>query len=544
MSPLRKSGAEHHRTLSHLPQSVPLLSAPAARAIISWWGREVHIWNLPKRFDELLDEVDVETDIDRQRKLLGRILIKGNSDITSAAVSLDGSLLVVSTASETKAFQLRQPGSASEQLRITKVDLPEGIASRGATQVAVSPDGAWICCAQAIGSFAIVEVTNSGPQSDGKLSIGSTPLRLSRLRRDTAKHIALGGLGSYDRNITRIAFSADSQVLAASDLAGYIDTWVLRDATGSLRNGAAPDEGDASDSSASSSSDESEDDVSTQRGRRWIRNPQARLLPKVPSGAVVLSFSPDAPGSVHPNGTGGGDYVLLVITSSSEIFAFHPLTGKLTPWSRWVTRARLPVEYRNTRDLAKGVVWQGPRLWIYGASFLFMIDTSIDPAKGRSAPVAPRSGDGGRGRKRKRGADTGAGDVMTRGALEPSHMKTEVDEDGEAKMVDVEMGGVDDGPDGSEDEGESDSNDEPPAGDNQGVLAKTDDEKSQPRRWWHTYKFRPILGIAPLGVAASASGLENGIADGSPPLEVALVECPAWDIDMPARHAGEDDWRQ
>jgi len=542
VSPLRKSGAEHHRTLSHLPQSVPLLSAPAARVIISWWGREVHIWSLQRRFEELLDEVETETDVDRQRKLLGRILIKGNYDITSAAVSQDGSLLVVSTTSETKAFQLRQPGSASEQLRISKADLPEGIASRGATQVAVSPDGGWICSAQAPDSLTIVEV--AGSQGDGKPSANSKALRLRRLRRDIPKHVTLGGLGSYDRNITRITFSADSKVLAASDLAGYIDTWVLRGRPGSLRNGTASEEDDASSSSSSSSSssDEPEDDAPAKRGPCWIRNPAARLLPKLPAGAVVLSFSPDTPGHIRPNGQGGGDYVLLAITSSSEVFAFHPLSGKLTAWSRWISRKNLPVEYRNTRDLAKGVVWQGPRLWIYGASFLFMIDTSIDPHEGRSVSVVASNSHN--KRKRKRGTDTGAGNRMIHGALEPHHVRAEVDGEAEAKMRDVDMGDVEDGPGDSGDEDDSGSHDENPAMDIQGASAKADDEEPQPRRWWHTFKFRPILGLVPIGSAALASGLENGIADGSPPLEVALVECPTWDIDMPARQAGEDDWRQ
>jgi U3 small nucleolar RNA-associated protein 4 len=43
--------------------------------------------------------------------------------------------------------------------------------------------------------------------------------------------------------------------------------------------------------------------------------------------------------------------------------------------------------------------------------------------------------------------------------------------------------------------------------------------------WWHTFKYRPILGIVPIG-------------DRSTPLEVVLVERPPWDLDLPPRFVG------
>jgi U3 small nucleolar RNA-associated protein 4 len=50
--------------------------------------------------------------------------------------------------------------------------------------------------------------------------------------------------------------------------------------------------------------------------------------------------------------------------------------------------------------------------------------------------------------------------------------------------------------------------------------------------WWHTYKYRPIMGIVPL----SAAGQRG--------LEVAVVERPIWEVDLPPRYYGDQEWDQ
>jgi U3 small nucleolar RNA-associated protein 4 len=45
--------------------------------------------------------------------------------------------------------------------------------------------------------------------------------------------------------------------------------------------------------------------------------------------------------------------------------------------------------------------------------------------------------------------------------------------------------------------------------------------------WWHTFKYRPILGMLPIGPSAGQA------------LEVVLVERPSWDLDLPARFVGQ-----
>ncbi|CAN8101347.1 unnamed protein product [Discula destructiva] len=555
VTPLRQAGVENHRTLSHLPHAVPIQSASDARYIISWWDREVHIWTLRSPMKDLIEREDVEQDIENNRKLLGRVLIKGESSITSASISKDGSVLVVATASAIKAFHLIPVENSKEELRIRKISVPATIENAGSTLVEISPNGQWLCWVQDGIKVFTAQITRDGSSDDPQITIHPRPAKLTRLRRDIKKHVRLGGLGSYDRRITHLAFSPSSDILATADLAGYIDTWVLRD--GGLSNGTGPSEDDDASSSASSDSD-SDNAQEADAGPRWIRNPKAPLFPKLSHSPVVLSFSEDALGpSLRGEGGATDEPVLLAVTAASRIYTFHPLEGSLTRWSRRNGVWKLPDEIRATRDIIKGAVWQGSRIWMYGASFLFMLDILLDYTEEAEETTSKQK----RSRKRKRGTDTGAGSRMDTGeALAPQHVRVALAEDGKSgEWVDVEMadadasqangtGQDDDDDDESEDEGGElqKLRDREQSAQKDGVEAASE-EVSARRNWWHTYKYRPILGVVPLSITeeVQTNGVVNGHGSGSkskeaatvpPTLEVALVERPKWDVDLPARY--------
>lgn len=545
VTPLRHAGVENHRTLSHLPHAIPLQSAPRARLIISWWDREVHIWKLRRPMKDLLKSDDVEQSMESNRKLLGRILIKGESNITSASISKDGSMLVVSTVSAIKAFHLTTSSNSKEEMKIRKIEVPAAIESSGASLVQISPNGQWLCWIQEESQVRITKITHA----DGQVTIQPRAAKLNRLRRNVPKHIRLGGLGTYDRRVTHIAFSPDSNVLATADLAGYVDTWVTHD--GPAQTGVESTE----DSDASSaSSDSSDDEEEEESGLRWIRNPKASLFPRLSHAPVALSFSDEALGpKLRDEGDESqDDYVLLAITTASRIYTFHPLEGSLTRWSRRNPVWKLPEEIRATRDLIKGVVWQGPRIWMYGASFLFMLDISLDLPEDQAA-TAPK-----KGRKRKRGGDTGAGSKAEVGALAPQHVRMSLAGDGKTgEWVDIDMADAEaqqqqQQASGTGDEEDEEEDDEEEEGGELEKLRKRQQQKpdgegggdhapgaeDRRRKWWHTYKYRPILGVVPLeGGKASSKGKKA--AGGVPPLEVALVERPKWDVDMPARYVEE-----
>ncbi|CAK7263455.1 U3 small nucleolar RNA-associated protein [Sporothrix epigloea] len=608
--PLQKSGFEHHRALSHLPQTVPVASAPDARLVICWWERRVEIWAFDSSLQETLSRIGADTSdadvLDRNRRLVGRILINGDANIAAAAISPDGSLVVAATVNEVKAFHLGR--ASSGEMVISKVAVPSAVATKGASGALISPNGRWLALANgAENHVTVLEVVGADKKEDTnkKVSFCAKPLRLARLRRSIPHHAQFSGLGRYDRRVARMAFSPDSKLLVVGDLAGYIDTWVLRGPDGILdavstadgENGEMVDApNDANDSDASSDEDEVDTDGGSEaaaRANKWVRSPSAKQMPKLSSAPMVLSFSADIPGTAAVAGGADGtanspanDYVLLVITATSRMYAFHPLQARLVQWLRRLAPANLPLEFRNIRDIPKGVLWQGPRLWIYGASFLFMVDTSVEPvaapdtsAASTDKAGAPTPSADPPKRKRKRGDDTGAGGRMTLPGLVPQRVQMVVDsaDGGHSGWVDVDMEDTKDKHRGNDDDAdENDSDSDSDAGeadkDAQHTQSQQQPQKPSPRRtrkqqqqqqeeerkqadeqlqkhlqspqrqlprWWHTFKYRPILGVVPLAATSAPTALSSP-STGYPSLEVVLIERPTWDMDVPLRY-GDDE---
>ncbi len=633
--PLEKSGMEHHRTLSHLPQAVPVASAPDARLAICWWERRIDVWafGMPSAPDDELQLQAAgeapEDEHEDEPRLVGRIQVRGEGNIVTAAISSDGSLVVVVTATEVKAFQLRR--SADGELVISKVLVPASAAAKGATSVTIAPNGHWICLAHGVDKQVTILETvqpaaeesaasngdSTGKTKTQKLSFRPKPIRLARLRRSIPRYQQFSGLGRYNRRVTRLAFSPDSKLLAAADLSGYIDTWVLQGPDGVVGDLGEEDGDDTemadladSESSDSSSDEDNEDatngsasDNAADNPNRWVPNPRARQLPKLATSPVVLSFAPDVPGNPSTVGDDADgrlatDYVLLAITATARLFVFNPLRARFVPWMRRMNPDAMPVEYRNIRDMAKDALWQGPRVWIYGASFLFMLDTSVNPMPAKGVATDDNDQENQQQlqqhpstqepplRKRKRGDDTGAGSRMEKSRMEPQLVQmtvpnaegggsewVAVDMEAAAKEATSDANGDDGDEDDEDDDDETDSETEAissqlPAQLNQPEQKqqkkatrmatrrqrKREEEmalqtsggkckaqtKARPPRWWHTFKYRPILGVVPLAASAVATAAAAAAPYGYPPLEVALVERPAWDIDLPLRYGDNE----
>jgi U3 small nucleolar RNA-associated protein 4 len=518
----------------------------SSRLLVGWWDREIHIWKLRQSFQEAnstgLESDDGEQNCKKDCPRLGRIFIKGESNITSCSVSRDGSVLIVSTATAIKAFHLTVPDlDLDEKLKIREMSVPSKTISTtenaGATKVQISPNGRWLAWIEEGTQVRIAEISRdeSGP------SIQLHSAKLTRLRRDIPKHVRLGGLGNYERHITHITFSPDSNVLAAADLAGYIDTWIMRESVGQYGEAPAEDDGESS----------SDEENGPGAGSPWVRNPKALLIPKLANAPVALSFSNDpiAPILRDEGEEGPDDYILLAVTATSRIYTFNPLEGSLTKWSRRNAVWKLPEEIRSTRDLIKGVVWAGSRIWMYGVSFVFMVDLAFDFTE-------QESGASKKNRKRKRGADSGAGSKTEIGTLAPQPVRTLVARDGqEGEWLDVEMADAEPQADASGDE--DDNVEEEIGGRELEKLRKreqrcrSEGEDNAPpsaeklrKKWWHTYKYRPILGIVPLVNAGVGEGGETNGVNGSSKkaareikkIEVALVERPKEDIALPERY--------
>ena len=239
-------------------------------------------------------------------------------------------------------------------------------------------------------------------------------------------------------------------------------------------------------------------------------------------------------------------------------------------------------------ELCRGALWDistngegkdRERLWAWGANFLFMFDVSRDfpienkDEKEKEKEAANGDGEKRQGKKRKRGGKsaTGAGGVINENSVEALTIGIgrkvqrlvyeefeEVHDLGFLKKTVGEGEGdsdVDMGLDEDEDDALAEMRREE-AGENVNGNAESKEGEegetlsNKPKRrlhWWQTFKYRPILGIALLGGGA---GSAEEVADGTTKdareeaFEVAVVERPIWDVDLPPRVYGDQEWEK
>ena len=426
---------------------------------------------------------------------------------------------------------------------------------------------------------------------------------LERLPRDATETQSGLGLGSYMRTISRVAFSADSRILAVGDLAGYLDTWILQGCEDfteeSNKQQTALEQANRSDDESS----EEEVHAQVTLGQSWIRNPTASILPKLPSAALILSFRPRRlnhdkqatsgisiyikGGSSHSKNASytGHEDRLFVFTGEHQIYEFHVLSGKLSAWSRRNPSSQLPQAFQAIRDRAMGSIWDvcglKERIWLYGTSWLWMFDLSLDfPAspsrrnqitEGELLPSELST----KNLKRKRGLgdgdstevgrrNTGAGDKIPESKLYVGigrkFRKTNGPESDKGRWINADIERCpSSGRDDDDEAADEDDNDDEDAANESALLGLrrgladaaritnglTNDEASgivQTKRsdscrpYWGTHRYRDILGIVSLGdVSESSDDLRRSI-------EVAVVERPLYEVDLPPRYHGDQEW--
>lgn len=489
-------------------------------------------------------------------KVVARLAMQGEENITSASISQDGGLLAISTTSHVKLFQLAQPQSgAGATLRIRKLDLP---LVTGTRNVRLSANGKWLAAISVTNDIQLVRIVRTDDASDTPRPLNKLQ-HLYRLDRDDLPKTSLRGTRApYERSIAHAEFSADGNAFAVVDLAGYVDTWIIE----GHEDSTAP-EVDISDATlADRHSDDSDNEEADEReeivflGQHWIRNPSGHVVPRLDSTPVLLSFQPSSDSSEgrEPNGNPAvhptrhnphshshelpkTEYRLLLVSAEHQLYLIDMMAGRLSEWSRRNPPSSYPTEYRQLDLPAKGCVWDvsesQQRVWLYGEKWLFMFDLSRDfSISGTDA--------GALSKKRKWNGhknNSGAGDAMRPKDVPVTKMRkfdsSKTDEDDESGWMDANTAGQA----RSDDEDEMEDISQPLA-----ILRRgntQDDEKTngdgdgeavalQKRglSWWHTFKYRPILGMLPIGSDASQSP------------EVVLVERPSWDLDLPPRFVG------
>jgi len=551
--PIRTFGKELSRGLPALPPTPPLTSAPEARLLVSWWGTEVRIWR-----------VKPQDDGTEKPKVVARLALQGEENIISVSISRDGGLLAVATASTVKLFHLLHLAGAGQALRVRRLEMPS---IPGAKTLKLASNGKWLAAITATDEIQLVRVVRTDDPADPPRALEKVQ-PLFRVDRDVTTQNPLSGpSGAYERSIAHADFSADGNVFAVVDLAGYIDTWVVE----GHEDTAAP-EIDIDDATPAANDDDGSDDDEEQTseqitylGQHWIRNPSGHLLPQLDSTPVLLSFQPslDASNQPEPNGNPAvhptrnnphphshelptTDYRLLLVSAEHQLYLFDVMSSRLSEWSRRNPTSSYPHEYKQLDLPAKGCIWDvtesQQRVWLYGEKWLFMFDLTKD----FSISDAEHAG-----KKRKRDTlknNSGAGDAVPQKEAPVTKMRKfqndAADNAAKQKWVDVhavsrKTDAEDDDDmedtiqplatlrrantqDGEQTNGETEE-DQVNGGGEVGQVEQS--KKNEP--WWHTFKYRPILGIVPISADDSFSAPE-----------VVLVERPSWDLDLPPRFVG------
>lgn len=581
---------------------------------MSWWDREIHIWRLSQSSKYLQHDDPMV----KSRKLVAKILLKGEASILSASLSHDGSMLAVSTIEETKLFRLKPHfGADGDALRVNKMSLPPSFAT-GARLLQFSPDNKWLC----IISFDRITMARiAAPEDPDALpTVLSQHTSLGRIKRNVPKHVLLGGLGAYDRTITKVAFSSDSRLLIVSDLAGYIDSWVLsghEDVAAGISETATPTSAESdSEMDSDAESVTGTKTISLIYNQHWQMSPNAKLLPKLPSTPVVVSFRPMPRSQLHdlgpiPHATRRtphpishnlplGEDRLLVITASNEVFEFAVIKGALTPWSRRNPTLYFPKDYTRERDHAKGCIWdisQGrERAWVWSVNSLWMFDLGKDfqrsgrtklvnghdagardgqiehEATETATTLVPHdkrqklnSGHRSEMRNDNRQERSGAGDLIpskelelgsgvaytpgAKGTGKRNRLLDTAAQDAHAMDVDPLIPAIE----GQAPQSLSNVRRAETCTDNDLSADHDSDRESKtnqasPAQTWNTYKYRPIVGVVVIGDEEDVRPTDDVSPSGTDvqPIgpEVAIVERPIWECDLPPRWYGDQEWEK
>ncbi len=291
-----------------------------------------------------------------------------------------------------------------------------------------------------------------------------------------------------------------------------------------------------------------------------------------------------------------GEDRLLALTSEHHLYEFHILKGSLSDWSRRNPTQTLPTEFRDVRDRAMGCIWHisedRQRIWLYGSAWLWMFDLAKDfqsakdtdnarpkldnrtanqvalkrkldndaDADEDTSPRKRGTGAGGRvrdselgtgiGRKMRRTVGPNASDSRWTSLDALISPNTDDDDDDDSPGDWSALTTLRRGPGGDMTSvaANGDAIADAVNGtvvDSHGTAVVRKAEADARPGWYSTYKYRPILGIVPIGTTAITEDAGRDASEGMSDfagIEVALVERPMWDVDLPPRYVGDQEW--
>lgn len=312
-----------HRKIPITLQQPPLSTVPHGRLLMFWNDQTIKIWTIGTSSSSVAQEENSDTKFSEveNKKLVCKMTLSNDENITSAQLSSEGDLLVVSTIAETKIFNLSVSESL-KALKVTKVPALD-LEDQGARSIRIieRPDGSKrLLIVSPESDLTIYTLT----KEDGLWSVNldEDPLELE-IQSDPK--IKSKSKLSYNESIHLSAVSDEGKYLAVTRYSGAVDIFDL-----------------------------SED------------QPANTLLGKFNATVTALKFTPRN--------------TIIVVTADIKVLEYDLATGGLTAWSRQNSEI-LPRRLVELNDKCCGIFFDSSnshRMWLWGGSWLGFLDTSVN----------------------------------------------------------------------------------------------------------------------------------------------------------------------
>lgn len=376
-----------YRKLPITPQSSCVSSVPGGRLVILWDSQVVKIWYVGE-LQHLGDEDSQLVAVPVQgKKLVCRITMSSDENITSAALSSDGKLLVVSTIVETKIFRLTPisasgnrkksastniiPGTngtpAPAAYKVTKLNSHD-LEDQGARSLRLIERNGEIklLLVSPESELLIYGLKNNSETNEYGVDLESDPIELSTPK---SQLINSDGFGkntisniNYLDSVSHAEVSPNGRFVAVSHFSGVV---YLFDITAAFDN---------PESLTQSTSENDEDDETPII--------EGIVLGKFPGLPTAMAFTTRD--------------TLVIVTAEVRVFEYSItatagaaenqsslsslLQAQLTPWSK-TNSELLPQELTEARDKCRGIFYdpeKPQRLWLWAGTWLAFLDTSVD----------------------------------------------------------------------------------------------------------------------------------------------------------------------
>lgn len=522
-------------------------------------------------------------------------------------LSSDGKILVIATISSVKVFSVRRrKGDEKGTLRIQKLEAPAALADDGARVVTVSPDSRWVCVVRPNSAVYTARIKPASSSPQDKPQILSPLVKLNRApRRSRHEKASHGTLGEYERTIRCAVFSEDSRVLATGDLSGCVDTWTLENATEASKPTTTTTD---SDSDSDSEDDTSPALEGERWRMAASDPPIPRLTSGIavlsfrPSNPATTAATPRLMAITSEHQLVEFD----ALSGKLSDWSRRNPKAYLPQQFRGVKDRVMGCLWDLTAERERLWLFGSSWLWMFDLNQDFPSPEELTAASDDAKQTAlvesssttnkrKREDDDAAAAARRKKPNSGAGDRIPESEeLYLSRFRKTVvgaDDSSHTEWVSLEGGGNNTNNSSKKANEDLDDEDEDNTAAHEARLARlrrgadpsstsTPTSTSTPqkkkskhlltagaqdatpdstpmkqqqgqlsqdqgtRRWWHTYKYRDVLGIVPLGGDASSDSEEeenakqNGEEEAGAPntLEVAIIERPMWDVELPGRY--------